>query len=207
MMPNSPRLTAARRATVIRRARRRGFNLIELLVALGISAALLSATMVALNACFIAYQTTTEEASTHTVSRLVMHRVLSMVRTGTDFGPLPDDALDELVESDFFEFVDHQGQLIRISFDEDNERLLFRVGEDGEDRTLLGGVRRTTTGEGEDLVEVPAFTLEFEKGTHLRRFSMDLTVVPDATQSTKFDMGVMRPIRLVASSMPRSETW
>lgn len=194
-------------AAAARRLRRRGFNLIELLVALGISAALLTATMVSLNACFLAYQTTTEEAATHTISRLVMHRVLAMVRTGNDFGPLPDDALDELVESDYFEFSDHQGQLIRITFDATNHQLLFRVGADGQDRVLLAGVQRTVSGEGENAVDLPAFVLEYEKGTHLRRFSMDLTVMPDSTQSTKADLGVMRPIRLVASSMPRSETW
>lgn len=187
--------------------RRRGFNLIELLVALGISAALLTATMVSLNACFIAYQTTTEEASTHAVSRLIMHRVLAMVRTGDGFGPLPEDALEEVVESDYFEFTDHQGQLIRITFNEDDGQLLYRVGADGEDRVLLAGVQRTVTGEGAEAVEFPAFILEYEKGTHLRRFSMDLTIMPDATQSTKFDMGIMRPIRMVASSMPRTETW
>ena len=45
-------------------SRRRGFNLVELLLALVISAALLTATMVALNASFMAYQATTEVAST-----------------------------------------------------------------------------------------------------------------------------------------------
>jgi prepilin-type N-terminal cleavage/methylation domain-containing protein len=200
-------MTPVRTTLLSRAARRRGFNLIELLVALGISAALLTATMVALNACFIAYQTTTEEAATHTVSRLVMHRVLSMVRTGEDFGPMPEDALENLVETDYFEFTDHQGQLIRITFDEANSRLLFRVGAEGDDRVLLAGVQRTVSGEGENTTEFPAFVLEFEKGTHLRRFSMDLTVTPDANQSTKSDLGVMRPIRLVASSMPRAETW
>ncbi|MBL9119431.1 MAG: prepilin-type N-terminal cleavage/methylation domain-containing protein [Phycisphaerae bacterium] len=188
------------------RRHHRGFNLVELLIALGISAALLTSTMVALNACFIAYQTTTEEASTHTISRLIMHRVLSMVRTGTEFGPLPEDPLEELVESDYVEFTDHNGTLVRLTFDEQNSRLLYRVGE-GDDLVLLAGVQRTVTGEGDDAVEMPAFVLEYEKGTHMRRFSMDLTVIPDDNQSTKFDLGAMRPIRLVASSMPRAETW
>ena len=186
--------------------RRRGFNLIELLIALGISAALLTATMVSLNACFIAYQATTEEASTHTVARLVMHRVLAMVRTGAEFGPQPEDPLVDLVESDYVEFTDHDGKVIRVTFDPTNGNLLYRV-DDGNDLVLLGGVRRTVEKVGDDSVEMPAFVLEYEKGTHLRRFSMDLTVVPDDNQSTKFDMGVMRPIRLVASSMPRAETW
>jgi len=188
-----------------RSSRARGFNLVELLMALGISAALLTATMVSLNACFIAYQATTEEASTHTVSRLVMHRVLTMIRTGADFGPMPANPLDKIVTSDYIEFVDHSGAYIRVTFDEDDGTLLYRVGEDGTDRVLLGGVRRTTLlGEAEGF---PAFTLEYEKGTHLFRVSMDLTIEPDDNQSTKFDRGYMRPIRLVASSMPRTTNW
>ncbi len=199
------RYTACR----IRPSRYRGFNLVELLLALSISAALLTATMVSLNACFIAYQVTTEEASTHTVSRLVMHRMMTMVRTGTDFGPLPEDPLDDVITSDFVEFRDHQDQYIRVTFDDQAGTLLYRVGENGTDRVLLAGVRRTQlpgANEG-TLIDVPAFTLEFEKGTHLYRVSMDLTIIPDDNQSTKLDLGAMRPIRLVASSMPRTESW
>jgi prepilin-type N-terminal cleavage/methylation domain-containing protein len=188
------------------RSRRLGFNLIELLIALGISAALLASTMVALNACFIAYQTTTEEASTHTISRLIMHRILAMVRTGTEFGPMPDDPLVELVESDSVEFTNSKGEVITITFDPQGGRLLYQVNADSP-VLLLAGVQRTVIESDGDTIEMPAFMLEYEKGTHLRRFSMDLTVMPDDNQSTKFDLGVMRPIRLVASSMPRAETW
>ena len=56
-----------------RRRRRRGFNLVELLIALAISATLLTATMLALAASFMAYQSTTEVASTHTLSRPTLH--------------------------------------------------------------------------------------------------------------------------------------
>ena len=63
--PNVP--TSKRPAYV-----RRGFNLVELLIALGITAALLTATLVALNASFRAYQATTEVSSTHTIARLTM---------------------------------------------------------------------------------------------------------------------------------------
>lgn len=193
---------ASRPALRRRRIIRRGFNLIELLIALAITSALLTATMVALNACFLAYQTTTEEASTHTVSRLVMHRVLALVRTGTEFGPQPDDPRDTVTAGDAIEFTSHAGQLIRIEFEPDEGVLLYSV-DGGEAQRLLRGVLRTTN-DGED---VPAFTMEWEKGTRLYRVTMDLTIRPDDNQSTKLDLGSMRPIRLVASSMPRVETW
>ena len=71
------------------RPRRRGFNLIEVLIALAITATLLTATLAALDASFRAYQATTEEVSTQSIGRIVMHRMLTLIRTGTDFGPFP----------------------------------------------------------------------------------------------------------------------
>jgi hypothetical protein len=36
---------------------------------------------------------------------------------------------------------------------------------------------------------------------------MDLTVRPDDDLTTRLDGGEVRPLRLVASAMPRSATW
>lgn len=193
------------RATCLRsrRRRRRGFNLVELLLALAISSALLAATMAALNACFIAYQTTTEEASTHTIARLVMHRVLTMVRTGTEFGPQPEDPLEVTTASDQIVFRSHNNQKVFITFDADEGVLLLQVDND-DPRVLLRGVQRTLTEDGDP---VAAFTMEWDKGTRLYRVTMDLTVGTDDTQRTRADLGVVRTIRLVASSIPRAETW
>ncbi len=195
---NAPRLP---RRT--RRHDRRGFNLIELLVALGISAALLAATMVALNACFLAYQATTQEASTHTISRLVMNRLMTMVRTGADFGPIPDDPRDEVTTSDFLDFTNRVGQSIRVSFDPDAGLLTYSV-DGGDPQTLLAGVTRTVSAEGD---EIAAFTMEWDEGVRLYRVTMDVTVAADASQALKLDAGLVRPIRLIASSMPRNSTW
>ncbi|MGQ0628840.1 MAG: PilW family protein, partial [Phycisphaerales bacterium] len=73
---------------------RRGFSLIEMLVALTISSTLLAATLVALDVMFKRYTVVADSAGTHVVSRMVMHRILSMVRTGREFGPYPVDVLD-----------------------------------------------------------------------------------------------------------------
>ena len=114
--------------TILRRPRRRrGFNLVEMLIALAITAALLSATMVALDASFMAYQTTTEVASTHTISRLAMLRLMTLIRTGQDFGPFPINPQDSIVESTEIEFLTpgddvKPSQLIRIEWFEDARR-------------------------------------------------------------------------------------
>ena len=67
---------------------RRGFSLVELLIALAISAALLVATLFALQTSFMAYQVTADQASTHAVGRLVVHRVMAMIRAGIDMSSL-----------------------------------------------------------------------------------------------------------------------
>src|SRR5690606_2285844 len=72
-------------------SRRRGFSLIEMLVALAITSALLSASLAALDTSFKSYQMTSQSASTHVVTRIVMHRMRSMIRVGTEFGPFPED--------------------------------------------------------------------------------------------------------------------
>ena len=60
---------------------RRGLSLLEMLIALAISAMLLTAALSALDVMFKGYKQTTESASTHVVSRIVMSR-----RAGTSWG-------------------------------------------------------------------------------------------------------------------------
>lgn len=184
------------------RRRRRGFSLVELILSLAIVSALLVATFVALRVCFDSYRSTVEESSTQVVARLVMHRVLAMVRTGEEFGPLPDDPRQVTVFSDEVTFLDDDGREIRVAFDGERGTLTYAV-DGGEAHVLLAGVRRTPDGDS----TVPPFTLEYESGVRLYRFSMDLTVEADDDLGTAIDAGDGRPLRLVASAMPRSATW
>jgi len=91
-----------------RSSQHRGFSMVEMLIALTISAVLMTATLGALDASFQQYKSTTESASTHVVSRIAMHRMLSMIRTGVEFGPFPADVYSPSqnpVVSDYIEFV------------------------------------------------------------------------------------------------------
>lgn len=72
----------------VRKDRRAGFSLVEMLVSLAIVSVLLTATVVALDASFKAYAVAAESASTHTSARLISHRLLTLVRTSTAHGPL-----------------------------------------------------------------------------------------------------------------------
>jgi prepilin-type N-terminal cleavage/methylation domain-containing protein len=190
-----------RRTNTMRRAR--GFSLVEMLIALAISAALLVAVLSALVASFRAYQATTEQASTHVVGRVIMHRMMALVRNSVDFGPLPEDARDRYVVTDEFVFVDEDGREIALRLDRAASALLMQV-DDASEQLLLEGVRGPVDGTGE---AVGAFTLEFENGTTLVRASFDLTVDADDNASVALEGDEVVPIRLVGSTAPRRLTW
>ena len=157
---------STRNAPLRARRVRRGFNLVELLISLSITAALLTATLMALDASFMAYQTTTELASTHTVSRLAMHRMLALIRTGQEFGPFPANPLDSTVESDEIQFLTAAGDVMILRWIEtdavlQDNSLYIVLG--GEEYLLLEGVVAqydppTSTNPAD---RIAPFTLEF----------------------------------------------
>lgn len=175
---------------------RRAFSMIELLIALSISSMLLTATMVALDASFKGYQATTESASTHVVARIMMHRLLAMIRTGTDFGPYPTNPLlDPDITSDYIQMVTENGQVIEVRYFADQQQIavVLNPGEaDEEIQPMLGGVSACT------------FDLTYDVGPRLLKASIDITIEPndDVSLSLEGDENVP-PIRLVASVSPR----
>lgn len=183
---------------------RRGFNLVEMLIALAITGALLSATMIALDASFMAYQTTTEVASTHTISRLIMNRMLTLIRTGQEFGPFPIDPQESIVNSNFIQFFlpdenGNLGDLLTLTWEDAPVNTLFITVTDG-----AGGETTYPLLEG---VTACGFTLEYELGRILHRATIDMTIVPDDNMSVSLDGVNTKPIRLVASAMPRATAY
>ena len=205
----SPTRTPTPRRIRPYRTARRGFNLVEMLIALAITAALLTATMVALDASFMAYQATTEEASTHTISRLIMNRMLTLIRTGQEFGPFPVNPQDSLVQDDFIQFLTPNGEVLELRWVELEEALYVirdPGGIDEEWHLLLEGVvRQDDPNNPGDYIR--PFTLEYKLGRRLYRATIDLTVVPDDNMSVTLDGDNQRVIRLVASAMPRTEVY
>ena len=195
-----------RNASSIRRSRprsRRGFNLLEVLIALAITATLLTATLAALDASFRAYQATTKEVSTQSIGRIVMHRMLTLLRTGTEFGPFPSDPRVTRIRSDYIEFRTQDDQVVTIRWDRTNEVLMYEI--DGQAPVeLLDGVVGTEDAEG-NLIE--PFTLEFEQGRRLYRASIDLSVEPNDVIDLEIEGDKARRIRLVGSAMPRLEAF
>ena len=183
--------------------RRRGFSLVEVIIALAITASLLTATLVALDASFQAYRSTTEQVSSQSIGRIVMHRALTLIRTGTDFGPYPIDPKVSRIRSDFIQFQTQSDEVVTIRWDRANEVLLYEI--DGETPVELLDRVVGTVDESGALIE--PFTLEFEQGRRLYRATVDLTVAPDDVIQLDLEGDQDDTIRLVGSAMPRLEAF
>jgi prepilin-type N-terminal cleavage/methylation domain-containing protein len=214
------RLSARTRTTAVgnlrptaesRRPRARlGFNLIELLIALAITATLLVAAMVALDASYTAYQRTTRAASTHNVSNITMDRIKSLVRNGESFEPRPADPNVSIIESDWFEILlpaDGAGnqRALRIEWDQADEALYVisidaNTGQQLSNDLLLEGVVAQYDGGGNQIMP---FTLEYHLGHRLHRATIDLLIVPDDNLDVEIDGQDPYVIRLIGTAMPR----
>lgn len=172
---------------------RRAFSLVEVLIALTISATLLTGALVAFDAMFKRFEIISDSASTNVISRTVMHRMLSMIRTGTDFAPYPTDVLDadaNPANYTYIEFVskrDSSNQPTEITRIERRAASTVTIGS--ESISLRGPyvlwVTVTPSGGGTaidrpllDGVVDLQFNLEYEAGPRLRRATIDLTVRP-----------------------------
>jgi hypothetical protein len=136
-----------------------------------------------------------------------MHRMLTLIRTGQEFGPFPINPQDSIVASDEIEFLTPDGDLIRLEWFEDADPpthplplTLYVVINNGTPQPLLEGVIVQPDGAGG---HIAPFTLQYELGRHLHRATIDIAVVPDDNMSVATDGVNTQQIRLVASAMPR----
>jgi len=199
-----------RRTTI----RRRAFSMVELLIALTISSMLLSACLVALDGSFKSYERTTEAASTHVVSRLVMHRILGMIRQGEEFGPYPMDVISTpRIQSNYLEFVSEQDpntastrtitRLERVAdpVKSSTYRLQYT-------KTKFVNGTQTSQDQGYLIRNLrdATFTMEYDVGPRMLRATVDLTILPDDTTTNSASIAVAVEgdvLRLVASASPR----
>ncbi|MFG0291811.1 MAG: PilW family protein [Phycisphaerales bacterium JB050] len=215
----------------VRRGTRRAFSMIEMLIALSISASIMAATLVAFDAMFKVYETSTDSASNHVVARIAVNRLLGMIRTGSEFGPFPNDVLDadaNPLKADYFEFAsrfDDEGaieEVTRVEFRYSGEPPLLRtwgaledppeLPEDmevegpGELWLVLIDVNTGVEQEFMMLSEVRSaeFTLRYEIGPKLIKGTVDIIFEPNlATNDGVWTPATPETVRLVASAMPR----
>lgn len=188
--------------------RSRGIGLIELLVALSISAALLTATAVAIDASFKAYAINQEQSDLTQRSRLAIYRMTTMIRqtklhaphTATLAGNFAGGAT---VTDSGIDMFDLNGQAITYTYDATKKQLLAVIG--GTSHVMCDGVEAFTvrmepmrstdsikTGGGWDL---------------MKRASLVLTVKTTSHTSVEGEGVGKQTVTMSASVMPRRNAW
>lgn len=186
--------------------RSRGLSLVELLIALAITAMLLTATMVALDASFKAYADSAEQASAQASTRMVTSRLLTLIRTSTAHGPLMPDAAatppvtlsGDTLTSNYIELLDPSGNFVRIEYRSNTQELWVITTPPGGTATsysIMGGVTAASFSCLRRMNDDGMYVLD--------RGTMDLTIMPgaDATLAVEYRQG--QAIRVFASTMPR----
>lgn len=140
-----------RRATSDKRRIRIGFTIVELLLALAISAMLLAAVAVAFNASAINYRENEEIFKTINHARQALFRITSQLRTA--------DAVDPNAPSNECSFFTSAGDDLTYEFRSADDKLYLITNSDAQEYVLCDNVTamtfgRTLTDEGDDCKSV-----------------------------------------------------
>ena len=198
--------------------RRRGVGLPELLIALAISAALLVATAVAVNASFQAYGVNQTQSSLAQRARVAMHRVVSSIRTTQDHRPDNDDPIDDfeaglvctdtairmLTAPDRGVIFRQSGtELLMVPF-----TIVANTMVEGAPNVMLRGVRDGDfTITFEPMRSARQIRLGRPEYDQLKRASIFLRIRPDAATTLAGEQGDGEPVVLSTSVMPRRNFW
>jgi len=187
--------------------RHAGLSLVETLMAITITAMLLTATMVATHASFRAYADAAEQASAQASTRMVTNRLLSLIRNSTAHGPLlpdtsttPPVTLDgQTITSHYLELLDPQGDFYRVEYKSATQELWITITPAAtgvaKEYPLMGGVTQAVFHAARRMDEDGLWVLE--------RGTMDLTIEPGVDATLGLEAGRSSPIRVIASTMPR----
>jgi prepilin-type N-terminal cleavage/methylation domain-containing protein len=191
-----------------RRAARRGVGLVELLIALAISASLLTATAVAIDASFKAYAINQEQSDLTQRARLAVHRMTTMLRTTKEHGPVnatlnTQFKAGKVVTDTAIDMLDLDGDLIRYRYDAGNKRLMVNAG--GSERVVCDGVEAFTV-----RMEPMRSAASIRTGGRwdlLKRATITLTVRATDRTGVKGEGSGEQEITLSTSVMPRRNAW
>lgn len=200
------------------RPTRKGLGLFELLISLSITAVLLTATGVALDASFKAYRANQEIGDLTQRARLAMHRILTEVRSASDHQPSSDTL------SIYQSGIAVESKFLRIQLD-DNTRVDYYY-ENGKLMRLLATRPNISSSWASDTPRVFldgltesefSFTLEPQRSLNsaraglpydqLRRATIRMTVRDSATSATSTESAGKQAVTLVSSVVPRRNAW
>lgn len=199
------------------RRRRRGVGLVELLVALAICAALLTAVAVAVDASFTAYGENQTQAQLLQRARMVMNRITTYIRGTTQHLPDDDEAQD-----DFQAGLVTTASAIRMMLDSTNGVIFRQSGDElqmvpftisgsslveGTPRTLLKGVGENDfriTFEPQRSAQAAKIGGPYDQ---LKRASIVLTLRTDAGTTLTGEDTAGQTVTISTSVMPRRNIW
>ncbi len=204
-----PRFAVPRAATSPRFIRgRRGLGMVELMVSLAITSALLTATAVAVNASFKAYEINEEQSSLIQRSRIAMNHVLSVIRTCQAHSPdttaLATQFSSGLVVTDTgIDMYNASNSLIIFRYDSPNQRLLAITN--GSVYTMAEGVTAF------QVKMEPMRSLQSVKTGGpwdlLMRASVQITVKTNSKTSLSGETTGKQVVTLSGATMPRRNAW
>lgn len=191
-----------------RATRSRGVGLAELLIALAISAMLLTATAVALDASFRAYRINQEQSSLIQRARLAIHRITTTIRQCEAHAPATSALLDDFatgqnVTDTGIAMYNDAGDLVRFSYDSVTQRLSMTQG--GTTRTLVEGVTQFQV----VLEPMRSSTSVRTGGVYdlLSRATLLLTVRNSSDTASSTESTGQQDITVSTSVMPRRNIW
>jgi len=188
--------------------KRRGVGLVELLIALSISALLLTATAVAVDASFKAYANNQEESSLLQQSRMALNRVVTSIRTSDTHAPT-----DPTLLVDFKAGFKVTGTSIGM-FQEDGTNIVYRY--DAAKKQLIAEVRGKSyiLARGVEAFSVSMEPMRSEEALRtgssydlLRRATILITIRTTAETAQSSETTGKHPVTLSVSVTPRRNSW
>jgi prepilin-type N-terminal cleavage/methylation domain-containing protein len=197
-----PQATDHRRRPPANRAK--GFGLIELLVALSISAALLVATGMAVHASLMAYQVNQEQATLMNRCRITLYRMLGDIRCTMLHQPLhhlSDFQNGQIIDDNGISmYPDGGATAYTYAWDQDTQELTVQIGS-GAPQVLLTGV------ESFNIRMEPMKSPGSVKSDLLKRATITLTVHTTSDSGSATETTGRQSITLSSSVMPRRNVW
>jgi hypothetical protein len=183
-------------------------GLVELLIALSISAAVLTAVGVATDASFKAYAVNQETASLAQRGRITLHRMLTYTRTCKEHQPIGATQITQfeagtvVTDTGVSMFTDSDVQL-DFTYDAPNRRIL--VIENGTTRELLRGVEAFSVKM--EPMQSPAAIRAGSGYDLLRRATFTITVRTNGQSADVDETQDSQLVTVSSSVMPRRNSW
>jgi type II secretory pathway component PulJ len=196
------------RLTTIHSRRRLGLGLAEMMMAVMITAILLTAAAAALNASFKAYAINQEQATLMQQARIAMYRMCTMIRTCDAHAPYNSTPL-----ANFSVGVTVTDQGISM-FDINNNEVTYRYDAASKQLLCITGATQNTLLEGVEQFDVTMEPMKSEVSARtagsydlLRRASITLGIRTTSSTAKVGESTGVQVVSLSTSVAPRQNAW